>query len=714
MSNDCFYFSDLDTGDTENKEMGDREKYNKRIHELKKSLITLLEKRPQGILKHDLWNEVSKELQSAISAKYFGVSKMHNLLEAYSDVMCEVSIRGKPYIQLKTKTEGKTEKSYIQSDQISSTNITRCGTNKSTNSGKGLMPTPQAAASVSDFMAPPILRCGTNTSTNSGRGLMPTPQADASPSGFMTPPFLLGVQSQQNPGMLSSATFLPIQAFPRPPVQAGFSQKVQQVLRDPWSASSFQQEDVEVVSSDDEETVESDEDFPRLDSPRQNKPKDTQSKAKIPLKTLKENVIKVLKTSPNGIKKSEIWRHYVSMFHQQPAAKDYGVARLTNLLSQFSDVIEEFVRDSQPYIRLKLSQPAPLLTNIPWGGGAIVPHPQASNLGNRSLSSSTSSLDSHRGQSTGSRMTGSSNVIDLTVDEGKGSGGKEKKHSLIDLTTEKQGMDFISLDIPMVSQPRLPSQHPVVGMPSGPSPGHSYSDLQQGPSDLYGMNSMVDLNKQVRPVNTKIFERKDITVTQVRFHGRFPSKDQVENVAKDCIEILAEADEHVSLDRIEKLLLQRFNMHSLRDLGYRYVDNISCVNEHNRMMSKVNAYIQAFIKVRSVCTLFELSECLKEFAPEKDSFASLKLGPLQRLPIIYQLFKFPPDYMEIPEITTMDVLEHLRNYMTKFQKWTERLEMEEFMEYLVDEYDAENGYMLGIRLRSLPLCAQVFIRITVT
>ncbi|KAJ8303180.1 hypothetical protein KUTeg_019576 [Tegillarca granosa] len=614
-----------------------------------KSLVNILKKRPEGILKHDLWNEVSRELQTAVSAKYFGVSKMHNLLEAYDDVLSEVSINGRPYIQLKTNAEGKRNEDRIQSNQISST-----------------IKTPSATR---------------NTVENTGIGILPTPQG--TPGGLMMPSFGLGAQCLQNPGMLSTDPFLPL---PRPSFPGQVSHPVQQILRDPWSASSFKQENVEVVSSEDEETEESDEDFPRLDSPQLNKSKVSNPKAKIPLNTLKENVIEVLKTSPNGIKKSEIWRHYVNMFHQQPAAKDYGVARLTNLLSQFSDVIEEFVRDSQPYIRLKSSQPAPLM-NIPWGGGAIMSHSQISNIGIRSLPSNTG------------------NVIDLTIDESKTSGGREKKHNLIDLTAEKQGMDFISLDVPNVPLSHLPVQPPTIGASTGPSPSHSYSDLQQGTADIYGTNSMV--TKQVRPVNTKTFERKEITVTSVRYHGRYPTKDQVENVAKDCIETLAEADEHVSLDRIEKLLLQRFNLRSLRDLGIRYVDNISCVNEHNRLMSKVNAYIQAFVKVRSVCTLFELSECLKEFAPDKDSFTSLKLGPLQRLPVIYQLFKFPPDNIEIPEITTMDVLEHLRNYMTRFQKWTERLEMEEFMEYLVDEYDAENGYMLGIRLRSLPLCAQV-------
>jgi len=77
------------------------------------------------------------------------------------------------------------------------------------------------------------------------------------------------------------------------------------------------------------------------------------------------------------------------------------------------------------------------------------------------------------------------------------------------------------------------------------------------------------------------------------------------------------------------------------------------------------------------------------------------------LPIVYQMFKFPTDFEEIPEITTLDILEHLRNYLTKKNKWTERTDLQDFMEYLVEEYDADDAFQLGVRIRSLPLGLQV-------
>jgi hypothetical protein len=111
--------------------------------------------------------------------------------------------------------------------------------------------------------------------------------------------------------------------------------------------------------------------------------------------------------------------------------------------------------------------------------------------------------------------------------------------------------------------------------------------------------------------------------------------------------------------------------------------------------------------VRSICTLHELGECLREFVPNKEDFATLKLGPLQRLPVVYDMFKFPPDDADVPEITTLEVLEHLRMYMTVFNKWTTQLNMEEIMTYMAEQYQADDAYVLGVRIRSLPLAAQV-------
>ncbi|KAK3086464.1 hypothetical protein FSP39_018803 [Pinctada imbricata] len=113
------------------------------------------------------------------------------------------------------------------------------------------------------------------------------------------------------------------------------------------------------------------------------------------------------------------------------------------------------------------------------------------------------------------------------------------------------------------------------------------------------------------------------------------------------------------------------------------------------------------MRIRSVCTLYELKECITEFAPDKKDFNQLHIGPVQCLPVVYKYFKFPTDMAEVPEITTVDILENLKHYLDKFNKWTDRLDLEDFLNYMVKEYNVENAYILGVRIRSLPLAAQV-------
>nr|KAG5712632.1 hypothetical protein BaRGS_029687 [Batillaria attramentaria] len=184
---------------------------------------------------------------------------------------------------------------------------------------------------------------------------------------------------------------------------------------------------------------------------------------------------------------------------------------------------------------------------------------------------------------------------------------------------------------------------------------------------------------------------------------------RVEAAAQDCIEVLVEAGDFVAPERITRLLLQRYGVNDLRDLGVpnvRFPYQIECINQHQRMISKVNASMEAFVNARSMCTLYELQESLREYTTDNAPFETLQLGPLQCLPDVYKLFKFPQDEM-IPEITTSELLEVLSEYLSKHQKWTAKLDMQEVMAFFVEHYGVTSAYSLGIRIRSLPLAAQV-------
>lgn len=398
---------------------------------------------------------------------------------------------------------------------------------------------------------------------------------------------------------------------------------------------------------------------------------------------IKGNVVTLLIMHPKGIKKSEIWQCYHNRFGEQPNKAQVGLTQLTKVLDLYDDVLEEYQDEHGiPYLRLIKKAPVRRI----------------------SVSSSRSTP-----------------VIDLTRDEPSTS-----RRNLMNLTQDQSPSGFIPLSSSQPTHPGdlqvtsaygqlMKQQTPAFLLPTSQSIGFFQPTPQSQAGLILPTSQSQDSSLRVgqlviRPVSLRKFESKETHLPRIWGQdrsGRF-SQDQIQMVAKECIEALAEADEHVSVERVEMLMLQRFVKRNIGELGHlRNAQQIPCLFDHNRMICKVNAYIQAYMNTHSICTLHELKLCMAEFAPDKDSFEALQIGPLQRLPIIYTHFKFPHDMADIPEITTSDIFENLRNYLNKYQKWSTKLELEHFMEYLVETYHVENAYVLGIRIRSLPLAMQV-------
>lgn len=183
-------------------------------------------------------------------------------------------------------------------------------------------------------------------------------------------------------------------------------------------------------------------------------------------------------------------------------------------------------------------------------------------------------------------------------------------------------------------------------------------------------------------------------------------KDQINAVAQDCIDRLVEAKEYVSIERIEKLILDYYKVESLQEIGIRHLEHVKCINEHVRTQVRVNGYIQGFIRIRAIATLYELHENLREYAPDKQGFETLKLGPLVKQPMVYEYFKFPSD-AEIMGIETKDVLDHLRQYLSDENLWMERIEMDGFMKHVASIYNVDTPFALGLRIKSMPLVVGV-------
>ena len=86
------------------------------------------------------------------------------------------------------------------------------------------------------------------------------------------------------------------------------------------------------------------------------------------------------------------------------------------------------------------------------------------------------------------------------------------------------------------------------------------------------------------------------------------------------------------------------------------------------------------------------------------------LGPVVRLPMVYEFFKVPQTMTSPCEITTADILEYMRCWLTANNLWTSRqANLGDLMNYIVEKRGVSDAYELGIRISSIPLAIQVFI-----
>ena len=400
-------------------------------------------------------------------------------------------------------------------------------------------------------------------------------------------------------------------------------------------------------------------------------------------KKFKEGVVELLKIYPGGIKTTKLITSFQRKYKWGPTKKQLNQDKKVLDVLHCDDFAKDITVDGN-YVRLKLNQGHDIgitYNQLSWGKGAVALGEGLSKKG------------------AGLRLSAAANVIDLTGDDERGGVKAQRGLGFVDLTHDQGNSGFISFSSQPMNQNTGNLRMPMM------------FQSQSGDSLL---NKKINYNEGarfgVKRINTERFEQKEIRIAPVRLNPYEGARiAQLESVARECIELLSNANEFVSEERIGQLLLQRLGLRHIGEAqcNIRYVNQISCVNEHLRLLSKVNANIDGFMRIRCISTLYELQECLTELSPNKKDFSLLNIGPIQRLPLVYKFFKFPHDIAEIPEITTMDILDNLKGYMDKYNKWTGRLDMEEFLNYMVEKYHVENAYILGVRIRSLPLAAQV-------
>ncbi|RXM31499.1 hypothetical protein EOD39_1724 [Acipenser ruthenus] len=182
------------------------------------------------------------------------------------------------------------------------------------------------------------------------------------------------------------------------------------------------------------------------------------------------------------------------------------------------------------------------------------------------------------------------------------------------------------------------------------------------------------------------------------------SVEEANALATEFIRAIASEGEHVTIEKVISRICRHLRTPALQRCGIIPQRDLPAIKELSRTLREINIFIEAFEAVRTVCTLHEIGECLAGLKNKK-RFEELELGPLCKLPLIYKMFKVPSTIKDedIHEIETVDILKSLRAYMREQRTYRSKVDLAEFMQFVVDQYKCDSPYELGIRIQSVAL-----------
>ena len=123
------------------------------------------------------------------------------------------------------------------------------------------------------------------------------------------------------------------------------------------------------------------------------------------------------------------------------------------------------------------------------------------------------------------------------------------------------------------------------------------------------------------------------------------------------------------------------------------------------MFSQVLCLIQAYCTSSTIATLYDLEKFICDLEKKK-SFLELKLGPLQKFPLVWHYFRFPHD-RQISELTAADIIQYLWNY----GRGKKRIDLKEFLEHMAEKRDFKSPYDMGVLVNSIALAISVGINL---
>ena len=259
--------------------------------------------------------------------------------------------------------------------------------------------------------------------------------------------------------------------------------------------------------------------------------------------------------------------------------------------------------------------------------------------------------------------------------------------------------------VPQPAPPHLKIPSPVKTFaPLDLPASNHYPDSDVHPRDIIYLPPIDD-----KPSSTNI-SRSDITQPPVR--PSFKRKEtkvhlleMIETYLKSFVDYLSCQGKHFPLLVLEEQARDIIS-NARRQSNIRVdIKEVPFVNNFDRLYKRIGEFIRVFCWHSPITTLFELQRTLCEFEKVKE-FGELKMGPLVKHPEVIRMFKVPEDIDSVPEITAYDIHHRLMRFISKKKKG-QRPDLEDFMEFLVNEFSVSSSHHLCVRISSFPLACSV-------
>ncbi|XP_051774757.1 uncharacterized protein LOC114665152 isoform X2 [Erpetoichthys calabaricus] len=238
-----------------------------------------------------------------------------------------------------------------------------------------------------------------------------------------------------------------------------------------------------------------------------------------------------------------------------------------------------------------------------------------------------------------------------------------------------------------------------------PALGGNLSKMQQ--KKLREDATRVDAyHSQIREVHNSTMQAQQVLEQDDLMYGarRKISVQDVNNLAEEFIRAISSEGEHVTVEKVILRLCRHLRVPALQSVKIDAHRDIPAIKELCRTLREINIFIESIEAVRTVCTLYEVGECIAALKAKKH-FKELNVGPLCKIPLIHKMFKVPSTLKDedIVEIETVDIIKNLRAFMRKQKGYKCKVDLPEFMKFISDQYKCDSPYDLGIRIQSIAL-----------